>query len=256
MTPLRQRIFGAAFGLCLVLCARLASAEEGPDASVKSTPTPSWLAPRAEKPHAVAGGASVGLGRSLGVLLLAALLGGSALYLRSKKNQQPGAKAVQQLRVVSAAKLGPKAQLVLADVGGRKILLGVTDSTVNKLGWIEPDEAEEAAHVSVRPRTVLVSDLARPAVREVVTEATPARAQKRSFRDFLASAVGNLGHRDEDSAADAIATATHDTFTRSTPRTAEPLRKVEPAARKTGPQMLDVEGQAKGLLARLGEPRA
>lgn len=259
MTPLRQRICGAMLGLCLVLCAGAAFADEAPDASVKAAPA--WLAPRSEKPHAVTGGPSVGLGRSMGVLLLTAVLGGCALYLRSKKKPQVTGKVVQQLRVVSAAKLGPKAQLVLADVGGRKILLGVTDSTVNKLGWIEPDEEEEASQISVRPRTVLVGDLSRPAARTVVTEAAAApqasaRATKRTFRDLLASAVGNIGHREEDSAADAIATETHDTFTRSTPRKTEPIRKVEPASRKAGAQMVDVEGQAKGLLARLGDPRA
>ena len=254
MTPLRQRICGALFGLCLVLCAGVAFADEAPDASVK--PAPSWLAPRTEKPKAVAGGASVGLGRSVGVLLLTAVLGGCALYLRSKKTRAVGGKVVQQLRVVSAAKIGPKAQLVLAEVDGRKILLGVTDSAVNKLGWIESDEEEEASQISVRPKTVLVGDLSRPP-RTVVTEAAPAAspAPKRTFRDLLASAVGNIGHKDDDSAAVSIASETRDTFTRSTPRRTEPVQKAEPT-RKAGPQMLDVEGQAKGLLARLGDPRA
>ncbi len=254
MTPRCQRICSALLGLCLVLCASAAFAEEAPDASVKAPPA--WLSPRTEKPHTAAtGGPSVGLGRSVGVLLLTAVLGGCALYLRSKKNTRVAGKVVQQLRVVSSAKIGPKAQLVLADVGGRKILLGVTDNAVSKLGWMDPEEDEEASQISVRPKTVLVGDLSRPA-RTVVAEAAPAPQQKRTFRDLLASAVGNIGHREDDSAAASIASETHDTFTRSTPRAAEPVRKVEPASRKAGPQMLDVEGQAKGLLARLGDPRA
>ena len=246
MTPLRQRILASALGVCLGLCAFSAHAEEGPDASVK---TPSWLAPHSEKPHAAAaGGPSVGLGRSLGVLLLTSVLGGGALYLRSKKGKQPKAK-LQQLRVLGSTKIGGRAQLVLAEVAGRKILLGVTDASVNKLGWLESDDQEEdAPQIAVRPR--VLAGLER-AARVVTPE--PAPPPKRSFRDLLASAVGNIGRPDDDSAAVSIAAETRDTFTRSTPRASEP-RRVE--SRKAGPQMLDVEGQAKGLLARLGEPRA
>ena len=87
----------------------------------------------------------------------------------------------------------------------------------------------------------------------VVPAPTPA---KRSFRDLLASAVGNVGYRpDEDSAALTLAAETEDTFTRSTPRTIEG-RQADPPRRNGNPQMIDLEGQAKGLLARLGEPRA
>ena len=250
MTPSRQRILAGLLGLCLGLCAFSARADEGPDASVK---TPSWLAPHSEKPHAAAAGPSVSLGRSLGVLLLTSVLGGCALYLRSKKGKLPKAKLGQQLRVISATKIGGRAQLVLAEVAGRKILLGVTDSSVNKLGWLESEaEEEELSHVAARPRAVASAvDFALRPPRASLDEA-PAPA-KRSFRDLLASAVGNFGRPDDDSAALSIAAETHDTFTRSAPRATEP-RRIEP--RKAGPQMLDVEGQARGLLARLGEPRA
>ena len=245
MTRWRQRISAAALGLCLGLCAFSAHADEAPDASIK---TPSWLAPHAEKPHvAAAGGPSVGLGRSLGVVLLTSVLGGCALYLRSKKGKQPKAK-LTQLRVLGSTKIGGRAQLVLAEVAGRQILLGVTDASVNKLGWLDSDDEEEAPQIAVRPRVLAGLERApRAAVEE------PAPPPKRSFRDLLASAVGNIGRPADDSAATTIAAETHDTFTRGAPRTSE-SRRAEP--RKAGPQMLDVEGQAKGLLARLGEPRA
>jgi hypothetical protein len=89
-----------------------------------------------------------------------------------------------------------------------------------------------------------------------VAEAAPEPvAPKRTFRDLLVSAVGNLGSRpDEDSAALTLAAETQDTFTRSSPRSAE--KRSADVLRKNGnPQMIDLEGQAKGLLARLGEPR-
>ena len=128
MTPLRQRICAALLGGCLALCAASARAEEAPDASLKS---PAWLAPRSatKSSKAVAAGPSVSLGRSLGALLACSVLGGVALYLRSRKHKAPKLR-LAQLRVVGSTKLGGRAQLVLAEVDGRKILLGVTDNSV------------------------------------------------------------------------------------------------------------------------------
>ena len=268
MTPLRQRILTAVLGACFVLCAVSAHATAVPDAAQKP---PAWLAPHTgpKLNQPVAGGKSLGLGRSLGVLLIAGLLGGTALYLRSKKHQAPKQK-LAQLRVVSSTKLGGRAQLVLAEVEGRKILLGVTDSSVRKLGWLEADaqtaEEEEFA-LGPRPRLVAAGvNLAGRASRAALEEEPEAdldvapAVPKRSFRDLLASAVGNIGNRpDHDSAALTLAAETQDTFTRSAPRPAQDTqaRRAEPARRAaTGPQMIDLEGQAKGLLARLGEPRS
>ena len=264
MTPLRQRILTAVLGACFALCAvsaRAQDANEAPDASLKS---PSWLAPnsgpKVAKP--VAAGASVGLGRSLGVLLLTALLGGTALYLRSKKIKLPKQK-LSQLRVISSTKLGGRAQLVLAEVDGRKLLLGVTDGSVRKLDWLDAEAHEEEDELmpAVRPRLVAAGVELAPRAPRVAAEPALAPAKRSSFRDFLATAVGNLGHRpEEDSAALTLAAETQDTFTRSSPRPAEPRRTEAqaPAARRVAgnPQMIDLEGQAKGLLARLGDPRA
>ncbi|HEX2671323.1 MAG TPA: flagellar biosynthetic protein FliO [Polyangiaceae bacterium] len=258
MTPLRQRICAALFGLCLSLCALVApvaQAAGAPDASPKS---PSWLAPKsaAKPPQVVAGAPRMGLGRSLIALLSISVLGGTALYLRSKKKRAPQAR-LAQLRVVGATKLGGRAQLVLAEVNGRQILLGVTDASVRKLGWMDAEAAEEEEELSpVRPRLVASGvDLGTRASRAVAEAAPAPSARKRTFRDLLVSAVGNLGSRsDDDSAALTLAAETHDTFTRTAPRSAE--KRSPEAPRKNGnPQMIDLEGQAKGLLARLGEPR-
>ena len=71
-----------------------------------------------------------------------------------------------QLRVVGSTKLGGRAQLVLAEVDGRKILLGVTDNSVRKLGWMDAEQAEEDELVpSARPRLVAAGvELARASV--------------------------------------------------------------------------------------------
>jgi flagellar biogenesis protein FliO len=242
-------------GLCFALCAAGAQAVEAPEAQLKS---PTWLAPtsaaKSKKP--VAAAPSVSLGRSLGVLLLASVLGGTALYLRQKKNQAPKAR-LAQLRVVGSTKLAGRAQLVLAEVNGRQILLGVTDSSVKKLGWLDAEPAEQQELVpSARPRLVTAGvDLAGQTAWVAAPPAAAPAPVKRSFRDLLASAVDNLGARPEaDSAALTLAAETEDTFTRSTPRAAEPRRAQAPL-KNGNPQMIDLEGQAKGLLARLGEHR-
>src|SRR6185369_1240050 len=261
MTPLRQRICAALFGVCITLCALVAPAVHAagaPDAAPKS---PAWLAPKsaAKPPQVVAGAPRMSLGRSLIALLSISVLGGTALYLRSKKKRAPQAR-LAQLRVVGATKLGGRAQLVLAEVNGRQILLGVTDASVRKLGWMDAEAAEDEEELSpARPRLVAAGvDLGARSSR-TVAEAAPPSAPKRTFRDLLASAVGNLGSRpDDDSAALTLAAETHDTFTRTTPRTTSRSaaeRSAEPVRKNGNPQMIDLEGQAKGLLARLGEPR-
>ncbi len=253
MTPVRQRICAALFGVCLTLCAAGAQAEEAPDASLKS---PAWLAPKssARPSKAVASGPSVGLGRSLGVLLVASVLGGSALYLRSRKHKTPQAR-LAQLRVVGSTKLGGRAQLVLAEVNGRKILLGVTDNSVRKLGWMDAEQAEEEELPAGRASAL--GGRGCGSRRSFAAHAGRTRAG--SGQALLSGSTGvrrgePRSPPDDDSAALILAAETQDTFTRGAPRTGEPRRPE--AARKNGnPQMIDLEGQAKGLLARLGEPR-
>jgi flagellar protein FliO/FliZ len=243
MTPQRQRslaaflvFVGALFG------SALAEAEEAPDASV--TPR-SWLAPHAtaQASHA-ASGSTVGLGRSLGVLALTAVLGGAALYLRQKKSK-PARASTAGLRVLSSTRVGHRAELVLVDVGGRKILLGVTESAVRKLAWIDGDEAESEA-LAARPR--LVAQTSRPARAQTEALAAETVGVVRSFRDVFKDALGGFGKPPaEDSAASQLAGQTYDTFSRSQPKAASERRSAV---------MVDVEGQAQGLLARLKEPRS
>jgi len=256
MTPLRQRIRAARFGVCFALCALVAPVAQAAGAPDSSPKSPAWLAPKsaAKPPQVAASAPRIGLGRSLIALLSVSVLGGTALYLRSKKKRAPNA-LVPQLRVVGATKLGGRAQLVLAEVNGRQILLGVTDASVQKLGWMDPEVAEDEEEWSpARPR--LVASGGELGARASRPEPAPAPAPKRTFRDLLASAVGNLGSRpDDDSAALTLAAETQDTFTRSTPRSAAEKRGAEVLRKNGNPQMIDLEGQAKGLLARLGEPR-
>ena len=40
---------------------------------------------------------------------------------------------------MSAVRVGNKAQVVVVNVGGRKLLLGVTEAEVSRLAWLEGD---------------------------------------------------------------------------------------------------------------------
>ncbi len=243
MTPPRQRSLAALlFVLAAVLSSSLASAEEGPDASLTARP---WLAPHATpKATKVAGGATLGLGRSLAVLALTAVLGGAAMYVRQKRPKRPG-KPSSTLRVLGSTRVGQRGELVLAEVAGRKILLGVTDSAVRKLGWIDTDDQEqESALAMARPR---LAGQASAALRAASEEAAERTIVPRSFRDVLKDALGGLGKSSDDSAAAQLAEQTRDTFSRSQPK---------PGPARQATVMVDVEGQAQGLLARLREPRA
>lgn len=242
MTPVRQRILAAlllSFG-GLLLSAN-AVAEEAPDASLTNR---SWLAPHQSlKPSHAAGGTTVGLGRSLAVLAVTGVIGGTALYLRRRKSK-PARASNPGLRVLSSTRVGNRAELVLAEVGGRRILLGVTDSAVRKLGWIEADEQEDARALPIARPRLIGSVLSAGSSRSEAPEAARAGVG-RGFRDVLKDAIGLGRSAGDDSAASELARQTEDTFSRSTPK---------PSARR-GPLMVDVEGQAQGLLARLREPR-
>ncbi|HTA90963.1 MAG TPA: flagellar biosynthetic protein FliO [Polyangiaceae bacterium] len=247
MTPRRQRILAALLVLFGGLFSQtLAFADEAPDASV--TPR-SWLAPRTtpQVSHP-ASGATVGVGRSLAVLALTGVLGGAALFLRQRKNK-PARKSTAGLRVLSSTRVGHRAELVLAEVGGRKILLGVTESAVRKLGWIDADEQENESALAVqRPRLVTQGPLIGVRVQSDPEPIERPAGIGRSFREVLKDAIGGFAKpAADDSAASQLAGQTRDTFTRS---------QAKPASERRAPLMVDVEGQAQGLLARLKEPRA
>lgn len=89
-----------------------------------------------------------GVSLSVVAFLLLGALAGGAIFMRFKR---PGAKPwlpAAPVRVLSTTKIGPKSTLVTADIYGRVMLLGVTESSVTELGWI--DVANEADSVMGR----------------------------------------------------------------------------------------------------------
>lgn len=176
---------------------------------------PPWLAQNPPMQASAAGG--LPMGRMVVLLLVTAGLGGVAWYVRKRKLSKVGSSLNKRLRLIDSTRIGPKAELVIASVQGRTMLLGVTETNIRRLAWID----EEAPAQSVEPA-----------------------AQPESFTAMLRSLV-DTDPGDKREASDDEATA--DTIARmpSAPVDRITLRQV------VSPQVTDsLEGQAAGLSRR------
>jgi flagellar biogenesis protein FliO len=186
----------------------------------------------------------------VGLALVLASLGAAVIYFkRRSRGELPRAVAREKLSVLSSTRIGPRAHAVMIDVAGRKLLLGVTDASVQRLAFIDDEDDVEDAVPRLVPRReigVRIGELdPKPERSKTVPVATPAAATSsasRSFSDVLKAAFSKKVPAPEVDAAVALAAETRDTIAG---------RPIEPSVR-----MVDVEGQAKGLLKRLSEPRA
>jgi flagellar biogenesis protein FliO len=208
--------------------------------------TPSWLASRpTPKPAATGRSAIPSLGRMVGLLLVLGSLGAATLYLKRRgKGETKLVQSPRRLSVVSSTRIGPKAHAVVISVGGRQMLLGVTDASVKRLAFIEEleeDAQEREREPARRPAAQAATRGAAIAVRTV----TPEPAKAGSFADLLKTAFGKREPAREADAASILAAETQDTVG------GKPV-----AANPTNVRMLDVEGQAQGLIRRLSGPRA
>ncbi len=202
---------------------------------------PSWLAPRPTPKPVASGRSSIpSLGRVIGLLLAIGSLGGAALYLKRRGPRDPKRDlSPKRLSVVSSTRIGPKAHAVVISVAGRMMLLGVTDSSVKRLAFIDEVDADEAEREPARrpnqQRSVGSAALA-------VRAAAPAEpAQSRSFADLLKTAFTKREPAQPQDAASILAAETQDVVG------GKPV--------VSNVRMLDVEGQAQGLIRRLSGPR-
>ena len=159
-----------------------------------------WLAKR-PAPRAVATGTSAvpSTGRLLGLLLVMGSLGGAALYLKRRgRTASPRAAAPQRLLVVSSTRIGPKAHAVVISVAGRQMLLGVTDSSVKRLAFIDELEEDERDREREREPVLGREVAARRAATQAasrgaaitVRNVTPEAGKPGSFADMLKTAFG------------------------------------------------------------------
>jgi flagellar biogenesis protein FliO len=209
------------------------------------TAHPSWLAKRPAPKAQVAGKSSLpSTSRILGLLLVVGSLGGAALYFKRRgKGVGKLAAAPQRLLVVSSTRIGPKAHAVVISVAGRQMLLGVTDSSVKRLAFIDEVEEEASEPAPVRRASPqATARAAAAAVRAVAADPT----QSRSFGELLKTAFKKPEPVASD-AASILASETQDVVGG---------KPVVVTTSGSSVRMLDVEGQAQGLLRRLGGPRA
>lgn len=120
--------------------------DEAPPQSRTEPEQRSWLAQgsgtaRADASAPADSGRSSGF--TLGALLIVLALGAAAIVLRQRRRQRaPMPASESRLTVLSSSRIGPKAYAVTAHVGGRVLLLGVTDHSVSHLGWLDGAESE------------------------------------------------------------------------------------------------------------------
>jgi flagellar biogenesis protein FliO len=139
------------------------AAPEATPLSLKGDPKPLTLAE--ESPTS-------GIGYKL--LLVAALAGAVVIVLKRKK-KMAAPEAVPQLRVLTRASLGMRSELVVVEVDGTRLLLGVTPASIHALGDLEPvQKIEEAPVVEARP------------------EREPVRVARREADASFAGALENL----------------------------------------------------------------
>jgi flagellar biogenesis protein FliO len=220
---------------CLTLGA--VSAQAAPVTA--SSASPSWL--RADKPVAKhpfeleRGPSPLRIG---GMLLLVATLGGVAFYARRKRQVLHGGQPKAELKVVGTTRVGPKATAVVLEVGGKRLLLGVTEQAVSTLAWLD-DEANAAADerepsgVAERPRS------GARAVDDVVA------AGPSGFLKLLRNAVGTAAR--PGAAVDEVVRTTKDEVRLSSQREQprEPARESDAT--------VAIEGQVMGLAKRRKE---
>lgn len=247
-----------------------ASAATGPAPSANSpAPSPTWLRPATPSKAAPAPAAPSASGFSFGkyaALLLVVGLGGYALYAKRKKAAQNPLKGSGGLRVIESARLGPKAALVTAVVGRRVILLGVTEQSVSKLGWLSPsgespeeEDSDGELEPALEERSEAEPEMpvvapARPVLAREAAPRAKVRPSDGSFASRLRSALGTTAPATTDDALATSAQLTRDVVDvgrgrrRARPANQDAAR---PAAVRSDEAMIDVEAQAAGLIRRL-----
>ena len=211
MSSRRPRGFVTALTLAVMLVSMGARADP-PDAGA-----PAWLAqtPVVQTPSS----GSLPIGRMMVLLVVTAGLAGGAWYLRKRRLSAGGGSSNHPLRVVDSTRVGAKAELVIASVNGRLILLGVTEGSIRRLAWIDDEKP------------------VKPGEPEVDGD---------SFTGMLRSIIGTEG----EAAADGL--QEHPTaerrIARLAPRQLDPVARTMQQAHDVAPDR--VEGQAAGLSNR------
>ncbi len=229
-----------------------------PQTSPKQDQSRSWLRPTSASRTSPSRTPSSWTWGKITASIVLVGLGGYALYRRRRGVKIPGTRqTLGELSVVAATRLGPKSQVVLVRVGSRLLLVGATDTSVNSLGWLDDGTPSEPLGEQEREPSYDESpdeDQAPPASQSASPNARLARTSR--FREVLADAIGlGVPARPQPvrraiprtSPAELLAERTTDRFTRTTAAPSTSRRR----SATNEPSLLDVEGQARGLVSRL-----
>jgi flagellar biogenesis protein FliO len=200
-----------------------------------------WLASRPAPKAATGKSALPGTGRMIGLVLVLGTLAVATLYLKKRnRGEVKRAAAPKRLSVLSSTRIGPKAHAVVISINGRQMLLGVTDSSVERLAFMDEleEERDEREH-EPELRLAVPGRLAAQAARAATP---PEPGQSRGFAEMLKTAFRKPTPAPDADAALLLAAETHDVVG------GKPV--------VSNVRMLDVEGQAQGLIRRLSGPRA
>lgn len=233
----------------------------------------SWLRQTARSAVATPAPRQLSPGKWLAAALLVGL-SGYAIWKRKKLRKSGIVPELSQIQIGAVTKISPKAQLVVATIKGRSVLLGVTESNVTRLMWLDDAEDEQdddegsdrysreplatdrrspgagrpyANQLGVRrassaaPRAATSSHLAQPR----------AKRQPSRFREILADAIGLSPRPAAASPVDQLADATEDRYVGRDTQRMTTRRGHETLSTGT---LINVEGQAAGLVARLNRP--
>jgi len=131
---------------------------------------------------------------------LVAALGAAAVVVKRKREADLNSAGAYELRVLNSTRLNPRAQLLVASVGDRVMLLGVTEGSVRHLGWLDEGTpvrdleesaanaiAEETRNLEEQPQSVPPAPA--PAAR-VAEPSLPSDTQNRSFSALLRQSLG------------------------------------------------------------------
>jgi flagellar biogenesis protein FliO len=238
-----------------------------------------WLRPAPAATATNPGTSSSHVGRWTAAFVLIGL-SGLAFWKRQQTRRVPTPANVSRIQVTAFTKISPKAQLLVATVNGRSMLLGVTESNITRLMWLENaevdgerqerrsgrrygdhrdhanDSSEGDLYPLPRPEAKRVAPTAAAHARATKPLPVTAQPAKSRFREILADAIGLTPKPPAPDVSapapvDELLARAEDRYVGSSERS---QTGTKPRRRTASGPLIDVEGQAAGLVARLNRP--
>jgi flagellar protein FliO/FliZ len=227
-----KALFASVIALTLTALTATALADEHPAPAPSSTP----LTTRPSRPLTLA---QANEGTPLGYKVIAGVgvAAAAGLWLRKRRGNQM-VKAKSRIDVLGRSSVGMRSELLVVDVEGTRLLIGMTPSSIQTLAVLETPDAVDAADATAEASEPAEEPVRQAPVRTEALERVVSIARERQAVEPAAQ----LGDRVRTLLANRQAA----------PRAAA---KKAPPRRVAAPPKNDlVAGQAKGLLLSLEEP--